>query len=78
MNAQEQEQQNIAQTVEKLTKLHPNVAPADVRRAVDRAHKRFEGEPIRDFVPLLVERRAQEELGGNPTAVPTSLDEPEV
>ncbi|WP_116917273.1 three-helix bundle dimerization domain-containing protein [Williamsia muralis] len=31
-------------------------APEDVGQAVDRAHRRFNGEPIRDFVPLLVER----------------------
>lgn len=50
--------------------------PADtVTQVVDDAYRRFDGQPIRDFVPLLVERRAQERLGGVATAVPTPLDD---
>lgn len=54
---------------------HPQT-PADmVTQVVDDAYRRFDGQPIRDFVPLLVERRAQERLGGVAAAVPTSLDD---
>ena len=34
-----------------------------VAAAVHTIHERFDGQPIRDFVPLLVERTAREELG---------------
>lgn len=38
--------------------------PADrVATAVDDAHRRFQDSAIRDFIPLLVERRVTEELG---------------
>ncbi|MFC0451224.1 three-helix bundle dimerization domain-containing protein [Rhodococcus jostii] len=35
-------------------------APKDSRinQAIDTAHRRFDGRPVRDFVPLLVERAA--------------------
>lgn len=35
---------------------------ADVSAAVDRALRRFAGAPVRDFVPLLVERLARDDL----------------
>ena len=34
----------------------------DVERAVDAATKRYEDAPVREFVPILVERAAREEL----------------
>lgn len=37
---------------------------ADVNAAVDRALRAFADAPVRDFVPLLVERIARTELGG--------------
>ncbi|MGV0744173.1 hypothetical protein ABQF30_17430 [Mycolicibacterium sp. XJ870] len=36
--------------------------PERVSAAVDDAHHRFDGSVIRDFVPLLVERRVASEL----------------
>ncbi|MEV6156608.1 hypothetical protein AB0L53_40310 [Nonomuraea sp. NPDC052129] len=33
-----------------------------VTRTVERVHHRFDGRPIRDFIPVLVERYAREEL----------------
>ncbi len=49
--------------------------PADtVTQIVNEAYRRFDGQPIRDFVPLLVERRAQEQLGGPAMATPNSLE----
>ena len=34
-----------------------------VDRTIHDIHQRFDGQPIRDFVPLLVERIARKELG---------------
>ena len=43
----------------------PAVNAADVERAVRRSYEQFTGSPIRDFVPLLVERMTREGLNEN-------------
>jgi hypothetical protein len=39
------------------------LSPAEVNEKVSSIHRRFDGRPIRDFVPVLVERIARDELG---------------
>lgn len=56
------EQQIIDQLAERLADAHDKVEPAQVARVVHEQYARFEGRPIRDFVPLFVERRATAEL----------------
>ncbi|MGV9713127.1 three-helix bundle dimerization domain-containing protein [Gordonia sp. NPDC003424] len=36
----------------------PGIDAADVRRTVDTAFRHFDGSPEREFIPLLVEKRA--------------------
>ncbi|PYE12061.1 hypothetical protein DFR67_12669 [Williamsia limnetica] len=72
---QQDEQQNIAMVAEALAVRHADKPADTVASVVDDAYRRFDGQPIRDFVPLLVERRAQEQLGGLATSLPTSLDD---
>lgn len=56
------EQQVIDQVAERLGRLYPAV-PADVvSRVVADEHARFVGRPVRDFIPLFVERSAKSEL----------------
>jgi len=56
------EQTGISDLVEQLHGRHPGLT-RDVVEAVVRAeHSRFDDSPLRDYVPLLVERRAREEL----------------
>ncbi|MUM19309.1 hypothetical protein FZI91_08390 [Mycobacterium sp. CBMA271] len=56
------EQAGIGNLVDQLQVRHPGLT-RDVVEAVVRAeHSRFDGRPLRDYVPLLVERRAREEL----------------
>jgi hypothetical protein len=38
------------------------VSPTRVSATVDAIHHRFDGRPIREFVPVLVERMARDEL----------------
>jgi hypothetical protein len=38
------------------------VTPATVADVVRNMHAKFEGRPVRDFVPLFVERNAEAEL----------------
>ena len=52
----------IQHVVERLTQRYPAVEPETVMTVVHRSHAIFDGRPVRDFVPLFVERRSQEEL----------------
>ena len=53
----------IAQVVSRLTETFtPAVPGPQVRETVQRIHHRFDGSRIRDFVPLLVENAARNEL----------------
>lgn len=53
----------IQHVVARLTERYPAVEPETVMTVVHRSHAVFDGRPVRDFVPLFVERRSQEELG---------------
>ncbi|MCW2730767.1 MAG: Uncharacterized protein JWR13_1583 [Mycobacterium sp.] len=52
----------MAQVEERLTSKYADLPPDRVSMAIQQAHARFEQSKIRDFVPLLVERRARAEL----------------
>jgi hypothetical protein len=55
----------IDQVVQRLATRYADLPPEQVAGAVQSAHARFEQCPIREFVPLLVERRARAELSRN-------------
>ncbi|MHA3020147.1 three-helix bundle dimerization domain-containing protein [Mycobacterium sp. BMJ-28] len=48
----------IAAVTSRLIQKHPEFSPERVVEIIDENHRRFEASSIRDFVPLLVERRA--------------------
>ncbi len=52
----------IEHVVERLTQRYPAVEPETVMTVVHRFHAVFDGSPLRDFVPLFVERRSVAEL----------------
>ncbi|MGX9787518.1 three-helix bundle dimerization domain-containing protein [Mycobacterium sp. MMS18-G62] len=56
------EQTVIEQLVARLTSRYPSISEATVSAVVREAHSRYDGKPLRDFVPLLVERNARSEL----------------
>ena len=56
------EQQIIDQLTQRLADTHAQVEPERVTKVVREQYARFEGRPIRDFVPLFVERSATLEL----------------
>jgi hypothetical protein len=56
------EQTVIEQLVDRLTNRYPAIAQSVVARVVLETHARFEGRPVRDFIPLLVERNAKNAL----------------
>src|SRR5262245_32556115 len=53
------EQQIIEHLATRLAASHQHIEPAHVKRVVHEEYARFEGRPIRDFTPLLVERNAK-------------------
>jgi len=52
----------IQQVVDRLKQSYPSVPPDTVTTVVHQNHARFDGRPVRDFVPLFVERGARQEL----------------
>ncbi len=56
------EQTVIEQLVVRLTSRYPAISQSTVASVVRDIHSRFEGRPLRDFIPLLVERNARSEL----------------
>jgi hypothetical protein len=61
--AQTSEQRMIDQLLERLVTTHPTVPPERVAEVVYAIHARFDERPLREFVPLFVERGAKRELG---------------
>lgn len=51
----------LEQVVAALVARFPSVDPATVRAVVDEVHHSFDG-PVRDYVPLLVERAGRDRL----------------
>jgi hypothetical protein len=56
------EQVALARLEERLTGIYAGLPADRVSAAVQDAHARFDQSPIRDFVPLLVERRVRAQL----------------
>jgi hypothetical protein len=56
------ESRELNEVVERLCQRFPDIQEQQVRTAVARAHDRFVGNPIRDFVPVFVERAVRDEL----------------
>ena len=56
------EQQIIDELAGRLVDVYVPIEPAQVSRIVNEEYARFNGRPIRDFIPLFVERNAKEEL----------------
>jgi len=68
--AQVSEATMIAQVVDRLSTAYADLPPDDVASVVNAAHSRFNDSPVREFVPLLVERRARIELASRLGSVP--------
>lgn len=55
-------QQIIAGVADRLTRKYPSFAAETVTAVVRDTHARFDGRPVREYVPLLVERFAGQQL----------------
>jgi hypothetical protein len=56
------EQQIIEQMTGRLVQLHAGVEPEEISRVIHEELARFEGRPIREYIPLFVERNAKTAL----------------
>ena len=52
----------ISRIVRRLQQQFPELPVETVEKAVLGQYEQFEGRPVRDFVPILVERAAQDQL----------------
>ena len=60
--APEDEVKAVSEVTQRLAVSFPDVDVVDVEHAVHRSYEAFTGKPIRDFVPVLVERMARDDL----------------
>jgi hypothetical protein len=67
----------IDEVHQRLAQKYAHLSPGEVWAAVDAALTTFERSSIRDFVPLLVERRASAQLAEG-RAAPAAASEPAV
>ena len=58
----ENERRAVERVITRLTTGFPDVPPASVRHIVNASWNQFPDPPVRDFVPVLVERNAREQL----------------
>ena len=56
------EQTVIDQMVTRLASQYPTISTSTVSTVVHDVHSRYAGRPLRDYVPLFVERNAKYEL----------------
>jgi len=56
------EAEAISRVVRRLQQQFPELPPAAIEQAVSGHYEQFDGRPVRDFVPILVERAAQSDL----------------
>ncbi|MBX7432827.1 hypothetical protein JDV09_12020 [Mycobacterium sp. Y57] len=59
----------IGQIIESLTDTYADLPPSEVEHVVRAALTRFTDSPVREFVPLFVERRARTELSRRTSAL---------
>ncbi|HYU85727.1 MAG TPA: hypothetical protein VEK80_13085 [Kribbellaceae bacterium] len=57
-----EENRAISEVVERLSKSFPTLPSDRVKAAVEDSRPEFDASPIRDFVPLFVERSAKHKL----------------
>ena len=60
------EAREIDEVIQRLQERFPDLSGEQIRQAVTDAHRAFEGRPIRDFVPVFVERAAKAVLVNPP------------
>lgn len=58
------ENQRVAQVVDRLSERFPHIPTEHIAELVEAIHHELDGNPVRDFVPVLIEHDAKEVLRG--------------
>ena len=66
------EMDQLGEVERRMVAKYPDLPQAQVSQVIAQAHNRFADSRIRDFVPLLVERRARTELSNKESRVGSS------
>ena len=66
------EETRIAELIGRLADIYAELPSAQVASVVNDALAHFDGAPLREYVPLLVERRAHKELTNKQTVLAVS------
>jgi hypothetical protein len=61
------EAEAMTRVVRRLRQQFPDLSDEAIDQAVYGHYEQFDGRPVRDFVPILVERAAQQQLAGDRT-----------
>ena len=69
MLSPEDEARAVTEVAQRLSATFPDLAPSVVHDTVHQSYERFSGSPIRDFVPVLVERMARTTLVTRPPSL---------
>ena len=71
----EEELKSVAKVVDRLVERFPDIPRSSIERAVLEEHKALDGRPIREYVPVLVERGARGRLRAASRGAATSDSE---
>ena len=56
------EQRSVEEVIDRLTKKYPDVDRGEIEQIVAEEHQAYAGCPVRDFVPVLVEKSAKKRV----------------
>jgi hypothetical protein len=56
------EERSVEEVIDRLGTKFPDVDRATIQGIVAEEHDAFDGRPVRDFVPVLVEKRAKQRV----------------
>ena len=56
------EQRSVEEVIDRLTKKYPDVDRGEIEQIVAEEHQAYSGRPVRDFVPVLVEKSAKKRV----------------
>ncbi|MEZ5093110.1 three-helix bundle dimerization domain-containing protein [Nocardioides sp.] len=64
------EAEAVSRVILRLRSRFPDVDPMEITHLVERCHRDFDGRPIRDFIPLLIEAEMLKQLQRLPVPEP--------
>ena len=56
------EERSVEEVIDRLAQKYPDVERAEIETIVAEEHRAFDGHPVRDFVPVLVEKSAKKRI----------------